>query len=340
MRNNLIKYPDGAWGVRFRLPTCYRKHEFKRKVGALADAKQFRDEIRLKIARREAIDPALPESHQLAELCERWASEQGRCPHSARTARRYADWAGTLLVEDVTRDTLRQVLASLKSEYKPNTVIAYWNVLRSIFALAVDLEILPPEKSPFRWKYDLPKPTFKEKKITRGQLKTLFSKCDKRQEAMLKFYALTGLRRCELYSLRWEMVDLEKGYLLIEKTKNGKPHQLPLSKACVEILRSQQGNGSPFCFCTPTGRQWRGPNHHRKWRQAFDAAGLQEYTLHDLRHAMATAAVSTGSTIHLVSKLLNQTDLKTTRNYSGAHDEARREALEKVSVYFSCTDSN
>ena len=66
---------------------------------------------------------------------------------------------------------------------------------------------------------------------------------------IIKLLALTGQRREEIGGLMWAEVDLDEEVILLpgERTKNGKPHLIPLSDAAADILRKRpQVSGRMF----------------------------------------------------------------------------------------------
>ena len=60
---------------------------------------------------------------------------------------------------------------------------------------------------------------------------------------------LTGARRSEVLTIRWEEVSLTRAEWRIPHTKAGCPHLLPLPHALVALLRSlPKVGGSPYMF--------------------------------------------------------------------------------------------
>jgi integrase len=117
----------------------------------------------------------------------------------------------------------------------------------------------------------------------------------------VKLLILTGQRRGEIGLLRWSEIDLARGVISLpsERTKNGKPHDVPLSNAARAILESQPRFGE-FVFGRRGLQDWS----HRK--QGLDAQlGLEPWVLHDLRRTAATRMVDLGVLPHAVEALLN-----------------------------------
>jgi integrase len=58
--------------------------------------------------------------------------------------------------------------------------------------------------------------------------------------ALVSLALMTGCRRGELFSFRWQDVDLERGYFRLAETKNRVRHPVPIPSAGVENLRAMQ----------------------------------------------------------------------------------------------------
>lgn len=59
-----------------------------------------------------------------------------------------------------------------------------------------------------------------------------------------------GLRLGELQRLRWEDLDLAGRTLMVREAKSGRPRQVPMPRALVEILRqaARKARGQGLCF--------------------------------------------------------------------------------------------
>src|SRR5207245_1085696 len=72
-------------------------------------------------------------------------------------------------------------------------------------------------------------------------------------EQAIKLLILTGQRRGEVASMRWSELDFERALWTLPagRTKNTKPHLVPLVSAAIDILRSlPRFLGSDFVFTT------------------------------------------------------------------------------------------
>ncbi|MGI8654319.1 MAG: tyrosine-type recombinase/integrase [Pyrinomonadaceae bacterium] len=60
------------------------------------------------------------------------------------------------------------------------------------------------------------------------------------------------------------------------------------------------------------------------------AAKIVDFRFHDLRHTAATRLADAKANIVVIAEILGHGDIRTTKRYSHAMDEAKREAVEKL----------
>ena len=56
--------------------------------------------------------------------------------------------------------------------------------------------------------------------------------------SIIEFAIETGMRRSEILKLRWCDVDLENGFASLYDTKNGEDRRVPLTRKCIEVLKT------------------------------------------------------------------------------------------------------
>ncbi len=85
------------------------------------------------------------------------------------------------------------------------------------------------------------------------------------------------------------------------------------------LSRRSARQGSPYVFTNKSGNR-RGVACHAI-RKAFHRAGLDDCSIHTLRHTHATRLIQNGMSIYEVKEILGHADIKTTMRY--AHLEQR-----------------
>jgi integrase len=160
-------------------------------------------------------------------------------------------------------------------------------------------------------------------------LNTLAVWPDRMSSSFVMFLLHTGLRRGELFKLRWEDIDMERRLIILRDPKGKVDTTLPLSNKAVDVLRCiPRDYETEYVFYGKGGQQrvdFSGP-----WKRIRKAAGLpNNFRLHGLRHHFASALVSDGVDIYTVSKLLTHKDIKTTQRYAHLADKALRDAVNR-----------
>jgi len=121
--------------------------------------------------------------------------------------------------------------------------------------------------------------------------------------ARANFLLLTGQRRNEISKLRWSEVDLTRRVIVLapERTKNSRPHEVPLSAQALAILeRVPRRNSSDFLFAERGFANW-----YRGKAKLDQRAGIAPWRLHDLRRTCATQLGELGVQPHHIEAILN-----------------------------------
>ena len=147
--------------------------------------------------------------------------------------------------------------------------------------------------------------------------------------AAIRLLALTGCRENEILSLRWDAVDLDRGYLRFADTKTGRSNR-PLGEPAAAIIRSlPRVKDSPYVI---PGAKLNAPLREikRLWHAVRHAADLKELRLHDLRHAFASVPASSGESMLVIQHLLGHVRLGTTERYAHLGADPVKRAADKA----------
>jgi integrase len=121
--------------------------------------------------------------------------------------------------------------------------------------------------------------------------------------------ALTGQRREEVGGMRWDELDLDARLWRIppERTKNHRPHDVPLSGPALQILAKVIRRDRPFVFGEGDGpfQGWSKAKSALDKRIADAGSTPAPWRLHDLRRTVATRMGDLGIEPHVVEAVLN-----------------------------------
>lgn len=134
---------------------------------------------------------------------------------------------------------------------------------------------------------------------------------------------MTGARKGELKSLRWEDIDFGRRRARIAHTKNGDSRVLSFPLPVVEELeRFKRATGFVF---ESVEREGTVVDEKKYWRSALEAAGVQNFRFHDLRHTAASYLAMAGTDLLAIAAVLGHRSLQTTKRYAHlniAHTQA------------------
>jgi integrase len=119
-----------------------------------------------------------------------------------------------------------------------------------------------------------------------------------------------GMRRSEICHLKWEMLDLERGWVYLPawflKTKRTADRAFPINQGVLRILRKIRSRlpDNQFVFQMSSGKCLL--RNTSSWQRLRLRAGI-EGRFHDLRHTCATNMLRAGVAEIVVCKLLGMT---------------------------------
>ena len=145
----------------------------------------------------------------------------------------------------------------------------------------------------------------------------------------IRLLLLTGCRKNEIVTLRWDDVDRTAGELRLRDSKTG-ARRVPLTPAVDWLLeRIPRIEGNPWIV---TGQN---PGDHLKnldaiWLRLRKRAGLDDVRIHDCRHSYASRALALGEGIPVISELLGHKKFSTTARYAHLARDGERASAAKV----------
>ncbi|WP_291297604.1 site-specific integrase [Elioraea sp.] len=145
----------------------------------------------------------------------------------------------------------------------------------------------------------------------------------------LRMLILTGARRSEIRTLRWENVDIDRACLHLPKSKTG-AKVIHLPPAAMQILGAlPRIDRNPYVF---PGEKAGAPFSclNRPWNDVRVRAGLKPVRLHDLRHTHASLGAAAGLSLPVIGRLLGHSQPRTTAAYAHLADDPVKRAAALV----------
>ncbi len=229
--------------------------------------------------------------------------------------------------EIIPLDVDRVRLKLLKSK-APGTVKNVLELLRRIVNFGVNKRLC----TGLDFKIEMPATdNLKTEDLTPEQLSNLLKaiKGDTNIQAanLMKMALFTGLRRGEMFKLRWKHINFDRGFITLVDPKGGPDQKIPINDASRKLLKSHPKTRSPFIFPGRGGKQRTDINH--QVNRIKKAAGLPKdfRALHGLRHVYASMLASSGEVdLYTLQKLLTHKSPLMTQRYAHLRDEALKRA--------------
>ena len=221
-------------------------------------------------------------------------------------------------------DRLRVNLLKEKSE---KTTANTLELFRRIVNHGVNMNICEP----LSFKIRMPKiNNLKTEDLTPEHLQSLLDAIEEDTNITAKNMMLmalyTGMRRGEMFRLKWTDIDFDKGFIHIREPKGGVDQKIPLNDSARQILESHP-RLSEFVFCGRNGGQR--VDIRKAVNRIKQRAGLPAdfRPLHGLRHVYASMLASSGQVdMYTLQKLLTNKSHVMTQRYAHLRDEALRKA--------------
>ena len=335
-----------GWYIRYRDTDGRRKQRASHQP-TKAEARRLLVEVEARVSRDRVGMPAPVAALTVAELCERFLAEHAspKIKDLARYRRtvRYAlrpvlDTIGRVAVARLDRAVLERLRDGLSRRCAANTVRSHLRPLGAALSWGVRRGIVP--HNPLAG-LERPRATHSLEYLSREDATKLLAAAAQRARdgrsadgvcrigVALGLYA--GLRRGEIFGLRWTDIDLEAGRLTVARSyallpKSGRPRHLPLPAALVPLLREWRAH------CPETTERLVCPVLRRgRWGMSaaslkgqhglqalFRAAGcpLPARPWHALRHTYASHYVMAGGNILVLRQLLGHSSVETTQIYA------------------------
>ncbi|HET7833193.1 MAG TPA: site-specific integrase [Gallionella sp.] len=246
------------------------------------------------------VDRTEAERTTLGDLLERYAKEVSTTKrgkdievirldairHSTLAKHSAATISGKLIAS--WRDSRLQRVSS-------GTVLREMQLLNHVFAVAIRDWGIALHSNPVSHIRKPPAGKPRDRVLTDAQRAALIAACGQCRNPWVQpvvIFALeTAARRGEIKALTWDGVDLQRGTAKLRITKTGDPRTVPLSPACIAMLRSLPRSIDGYVF----------PVTIQALKQAYERAvaraGIDDFTFHDLRHDALTRLSKMGFSV-------------------------------------------
>jgi integrase len=131
-----------------------------------------------------------------------------------------------------------------------------------------------------------------------------------------------GPRRGNIEKLKWRDVDLIRGLLFLEDTKNDEPQSIPLVGKAKDLLAELYDKRDPeIALVFPwIGDPTRPVPIEKAWQKVMAEAKIDDFRFHDLRHTAASYLAMSGASLLEIAHILGHKSLEMVKRYAHLTD--------------------
>ena len=268
-------------------------------------AQELHDQLKADLWRQSRLGEKPKRTFEEAAV--RWLKEKSHKRSISDDAQRIVFWrqhCAGMTLNQITRNFVAEHLDNFKTRFdRPATAGTknrYVALLRAILR-AAEREWEWIDRAPAFRVYAEPKRRVSF--FTPEQAKAFMAVLPERYQAPVAFAFMTGLRRSNIFGLRWDQVDLVRNVCWVhaDQAKAGENIVVPLNtdaRALLEQLKEARIQGQELVF----GTDWRIPT--KTWRSLLKKANLPlTLRFHDIRHSFASWHLMAGTDKKVVQEL-------------------------------------
>jgi integrase len=215
----------------------------------------------------------------------------------------------------------------LEKTYKPQTIKHVLGLLKRIILYGVSKQLCKPLNFTLETvKVD----NQRTEDLTPEQLKRLLDAIEQSPDIqaanMMRLALFTGMRRGEMFKLKWDDIDFHRGFILLRDPKGGVSQKIPLNEPARHVLENHPRLAHNVFV---TAKENPFVDIGRRINPIKKAAGLPAdfRPLHGLRHTYASMLASSGKVdLYTLQRLLTHKSPVMTQRYAHLRDEALRNA--------------
>ncbi|NMX62782.1 site-specific integrase [Pseudomonas sp. WS 5079] len=151
-------------------------------------------------------------------------------------------------------------------------------------------------------------------------------------KAMVLVSLNTGMRRGELFDLKWSAVNFDTKTITVAgaTTKTSDTRHIPMNRETIGVLEAwkKQVSESPYVFPGQGGGRFE--DVKSAWLKLLERAQIDGFRWHDMRHDFASRLVMAGVPLNTVRDLLGHADIKMTLRYAHLAPGTKAAAVELI----------
>jgi integrase len=309
----------------------------------ITQAKSIRSSELLRVEQTRMLGHQPPGKETFGEISERYLKHQKARLNSKSydreegIVRNHLKQFSNLLLSSIRKVDIQRYVTEASNKRSPSSIQKELVLLKHLFSLAVEWEIIPSNPA---HGLKAPKlPAGRVRYLQPTELRAVLEACPEGLKQIVALAVSTGMRRGEVMGLRYLDVDLSNRRIMLPQTKNGEGRIIYLNEMAMMVFKSvgwtekTQPGDKVFSNWTPD-------QVTVAFGRLCQKLGIENFRFHDLRHTAASWMRMRGADIHTVAQLLGHRDLRTASRYQHLSPDFLADAVGKLDEVFGSNEES
>lgn len=247
--------------------------------------------------------------------------------------KRYLSKIGNKKISQITPDELKSFHKKLtlnNGKRCANQVIVFLRTIYNHFIKQNIFQGFNPGNA-----VQLNKQVARTRHLSGNELEAFRKAINETEDSISKFAIMmlwfTGARRRNVFSMKWENINLEDKIWLIPDTKTQDNVHIALVNAAIDILNQLKDmRYNEYVFFSTSSKSGHIGGVRKTWEGILRRAKITDFHLHDLRHTFATSLLANGADALMVKKALTHKSLQSTQIYVNLEVDDLRDKLNET----------
>jgi integrase len=239
------------------------------------------------------------------------------------------EFFGDMLLSKINAGHIEKYKIERIGKVSPASVNRELSCLSAVFREAKKAKIV--DENPVRETKKFGERKLQLQILNREKAQKLINAAPEPLKSMIILALATGMRRGEIFNLKWTDIDFGSGYITIIESKSNKMRKVPMNSFVHRTLIAIKRESPYVFFNRKTGKPLT--TIRKSFLSALKDAGIESsFRFHDLRHTAGTWMLQGGVDLISVSQVLGHASIEMTARYLHSTSRDRKRAVDILAV--------
>ncbi len=220
-------------------------------------------------------------------------------------------------VSEITKADVVEVIDTVMAEGKPQSAVNLLRYIKMLFNWAAERDLVPA--NPFARIRPPARTRERDRVLSDPEIAAVWHASFQLMAPygqMYRTFLLTGQRRSEVSTMRWNEINGDTWVIPREKVKKDRAHTVPLTQTARDTLTGLTNYGADTFVFSTTGGESSSSNFAKVKREIDRLSGTSGWTIHDIRRTVRSKFAELRVAREVARKVMNREDGKVDRIYN------------------------